>query len=259
MGHWDYFPEKAAKERNRYIFYVLFSEDSYTSQNIKPEDLPEKEFMPRVPVSVMQTNSSLLAKPKRSCISMMKKSKMLNAILAFVLSAAVAVSVTSCGSNSSTSSSSASSETSVSESVSESSEEESSEEASSEESSEAESSEASSEESAAAETSEAVEATDIGEGATEFTFEVVLEDGTTSYYTVHTDETTVGAALLGVDLIAGEDSEYGLYVKTVDGVTADYNTDGTYWAFYIDGEYASTGVDSTDVTPGSTYSFKVEK
>ena len=105
---------------------------------------------------------------------------------------------------------------------------------------------------------ETAEATDIGEGNTEFAFEVVLEDGTTTLYNVHTDEKTVGAALLGVNLIAGDDSEYGLYVKTVDGVTADYDKDGTYWAFYIDGEYASTGVDSTDVVPGSTYSFKVE-
>ena len=183
---------------------------------------------------------------------MLKRSKLFSTILAFVLSAAVAVSVTSCGSSNS-SSSSASSETSVSESAetsSEASSEASSEEASSEESSEV------SEEVSAAETAEA---TDIGEGNTEFAFEVVLEDGTTTLYNVHTDEKTVGAALLGVNLIAGDDSEYGLYVKTVDGVTADYDKDGTYWDFYIDGEYASTGVDSTDVVPGSTYSFKVEK
>lgn len=183
---------------------------------------------------------------------MLKRSKLFSTILAFVLSAAVAVSVTSCGS-SNTSSSSASSETSVSESA------ETSSDASSEASSEEASSEESSEVSEEASAAEAAEATDIGEGNTEFAFEVVLEDGTTTLYNVHTDEKTVGAALLGVNLIAGDDSEYGLYVKTVDGVTADYDKDGTYWAFYIDGEYASTGVDSTDVVPGSTYSFKVEK
>ena len=194
---------------------------------------------------------------------MLKRSKLFNTILAFVLSAAVAVSVTSCSSISS--SSSASSETSVSESAetsSNASSEASSEEASSEESSEVSeeaSSEESSEVSEKAAAAETAEATNIGEGNTEFAFEVVLEDGTTTLYNVHTDEKTVGAALLGVNLIAGDDSEYGLYVKTVDGVTADYDKDGTYWAFYIDGEYASTGVDSTDVVPGSTYSFKVEK
>ena len=60
-------------------------------------------------------------------------------------------------------------------------------------------------------------------------------------------------------LIAGDDSEYGLYVKTVNGVTLDYDKDGKYWAFYINGEYASTGVDSTDITAGAEYAFKVAK
>lgn len=50
--------------------------------------------------------------------------------------------------------------------------------------------------------------------------------------------TTVGKALLDQGVIAGEDSSYGLYVKTVNGTTLDYDTDGMYWAFYINGEYA---------------------
>ena len=102
-------------------------------------------------------------------------------------------------------------------------------------------------------------ATEVGEGATQFTFEVVDGEGATTIFTVNTDKATVGEALLDVELIAGEDSEYGLYVKTVNGITADYDVDQTYWAFYIDGEYAMTGVDATEVTGGSTYSFKVEK
>ena len=69
----------------------------------------------------------------------------------------------------------------------------------------------------------------------------------------------MGEALLDQELIAGEDSDYGLYVKTVNGITADYDTDGSYWAFYVNGEYVSSGVDSTPVADGDTYSFKVEK
>ena len=102
-------------------------------------------------------------------------------------------------------------------------------------------------------------ATEVGVGATQFTFEVVDGEGATTIFTVNTDKATVGEALLDVELIAGEESEYGLYVKTVNGITADYDVDQTYWAFYIDGEYAMTGVDATEVTGGSTYSFKVEK
>lgn len=68
----------------------------------------------------------------------------------------------------------------------------------------------------------------------------------------------MGQALLELELIAGDDSEYGLYVKTVNGITADYDTDGKYWAFYIDEEYAASGVDTTPVTDGSSYAFKIE-
>ncbi|MGM9548980.1 MAG: DUF4430 domain-containing protein [Faecousia sp.] len=101
-------------------------------------------------------------------------------------------------------------------------------------------------------------AVSMGEGETTFLFTVVDLDGKQSDFEIHTDEKTVGAALLALGLIAGEDSEYGLYVKTVNGVTVDYDKDGKYWAFYVDGEYAATGVDSTDITAGATYTFKAE-
>ena len=100
---------------------------------------------------------------------------------------------------------------------------------------------------------------DLGEGNTEFTMTVTDKDGAESSFTIHTDKENVGDALTEIGIIAGEEGDYGLYVKTVNGVTADYDVDQTYWAFYINGEYASTGVDSTPVTAGDTYSFKVEK
>lgn len=98
----------------------------------------------------------------------------------------------------------------------------------------------------------------LGSGATQFNFNVVDADAKETNFVINTDEKTVGAALLAVGLIAGDESEYGLYVKTVNGLTVDWDKDGKYWAFYIDGEYAMTGVDATDVNPGSTYTFKVE-
>ncbi|HBK26816.1 MAG TPA: hypothetical protein DDY90_08955 [Clostridiales bacterium] len=106
--------------------------------------------------------------------------------------------------------------------------------------------------------SEASGVVSMGEGETKFLFDVVDPDGKESHFEIHTDEKTVGAALLSLGLIAGEDSDYGLYVKTVNGVTLDYDKDGKYWAFYVDGEYAATGVDSTDITAGATYTFKAE-
>lgn len=99
----------------------------------------------------------------------------------------------------------------------------------------------------------------LGKGQTKFNFVVTDGDGKETRYEIHTDKTTVGDALLELELIAGDESAYGLYVKTVNGITADYDVDKTYWAFYVNGEYATTGVDSTEITEGATYAFKVEK
>lgn len=54
-------------------------------------------------------------------------------------------------------------------------------------------------------------------------------------------------------------AEIGEGSKTVNGMTADYDKDGVYWAFYIDGVYAMTGVDATNITDGAQYAFRMEK
>lgn len=102
-------------------------------------------------------------------------------------------------------------------------------------------------------------ATVLGEGEKTFGFTVTDADGNEKVYEIHTDKATVGEALLELELIAGEEGVYGLYVKTVNGTTLDYDTDGMYWAFYENGGYASAGVDSTEITEGATYAFKAEK
>ena len=103
------------------------------------------------------------------------------------------------------------------------------------------------------------EAPQVPEAKTAFTFIVVDKDGNETTFNLSTDKATVGDALLAEGLIEGEPGAYGLYVKKVNGIVADYNIDQTYWAFYVNGEYAFTGVDSTPVEEGATYSFKVEK
>lgn len=98
-----------------------------------------------------------------------------------------------------------------------------------------------------------------GNGEKSFVFKVVDLDGTEETFNITTDAKTVGEALVNEKLISGEDSEYGLMVDTVNGQKYDYNTDGVYWSFLIDGEYAMTGVDSTEIVDGETYSFKATK
>ena len=99
----------------------------------------------------------------------------------------------------------------------------------------------------------------LGEGETKFLFTVVDQDGNETNYEIHTDKEIVGEALLDLELISGEEGEFGLYVKTVIGITADYDVDQTYWAFYVNDEYAMSGVDATEIEDGATYAFKVEK
>lgn len=91
-----------------------------------------------------------------------------------------------------------------------------------------------------------------------FTFVVVDTKGKETSFEISTNKTIVGEALLDEGLIAGEDSQYGLYVKTVNGITLDYDTDGKYWAFYVNGEYGMTGVDTTEIVAGDIYCFKAE-
>ena len=92
-----------------------------------------------------------------------------------------------------------------------------------------------------------------------FVFKVVDLDGSEKSFDIKTDATTVGEALLAEKLIAGEVGDYGLMVDTVNGIKYEYNADGAYWAFYVNGEYAMSGVDTTDIDDGATYSFIATK
>ena len=99
---------------------------------------------------------------------------------------------------------------------------------------------------------------EFGEGSKTVVVEVAAGDNTVTF-TVKTDKDTVGEALIEHGLIAGEEGPYGLYVKVVNGITADYDIDQSYWSFYISGEYAMTGIEKTDITEGTTYKLEYTK
>ena len=113
-----------------------------------------------------------------------------------------------------------------------------------------------------AETTEAPQSggavTVLGEGAKSFELTIVDKEGVTHPYMIHTDEEMVGYALIEHKLIEGEQGQYGMYIQSVLGQVLDYETDGMYWAFYVNGEYAMTGVDQTPVTADTSYMLKAE-
>ncbi len=92
-----------------------------------------------------------------------------------------------------------------------------------------------------------------------FTFEVVDATGNKTQLPVMTDVKILGDALQNLGYIKGEQGPYGLYIKEVNGITADYDVDGTYWAFYVNDELSMKGVDQTEIVDGAIYSFRVEK
>ena len=98
----------------------------------------------------------------------------------------------------------------------------------------------------------------VGEGSKAFDLTVVDKEGIEHLYRVQTDAELVGQALLDNELIDGEQGQYGMYIKSVLGQVLDYETDGMYWAFYVNGEYALTGVDQTPITEGDGYMLKAE-
>lgn len=96
------------------------------------------------------------------------------------------------------------------------------------------------------------EDTELGSGAKTVTVTVQAEDKSV-VFTLHTDCATLGEALMEQGLIAGEQGDFGLYVKQVNGITADYDVDGFYWGFYSGGEYMLSGVDMTEIAGGESY------
>lgn len=108
-------------------------------------------------------------------------------------------------------------------------------------------------------TAEANSVTVLGEGEKWFNFGVVDIDKNETWFEIHTDAETVGEALIELELIAGDEGPYGLYVKTVNGITADYDKDKVYWAFYVNDEYGTSGVELTEIEDGAIYSFRIAK
>jgi len=93
----------------------------------------------------------------------------------------------------------------------------------------------------------------VGKGNTVITLLVTMPDGAQTSREIRTDRKTLGEALREIGIIACDDQGF---VTAVDGVTADYSVDQSYWAFYIGGEYAAHGVDDETVASGKTYAFE---
>ena len=79
-------------------------------------------------------------------------------------------------------------------------------------------------------------------------------DGTSKTEALSTDAETLWDAMREKDLIDGTDSDYGKWVTTVDGETAD-EANGQFWMFTRGGEWVDTACDTTYIADGESYEF----
>lgn len=91
------------------------------------------------------------------------------------------------------------------------------------------------------------------------TVTVTDDKGEAKDFEIKTDADNLGDALVANGLVEGDVGDYGLYIKVVDGLRADYDLDGAYWAISKDGEYLMTGADSTPIADGEHYELTYTK
>ncbi len=89
-------------------------------------------------------------------------------------------------------------------------------------------------------------------GAKEIGVTVISKDGLEKQLTVETDAEFLRDALEPEGIIAGEESDFGLFVKTVDGYTVD-DANQEWWSFTKGGEYLETGVETTPIADGDNF------
>jgi hypothetical protein len=99
---------------------------------------------------------------------------------------------------------------------------------------------------------------EFGKGSKTVEVEVKVEEQSVTF-TIHTDKEMLGDALMEHGLLEGEDGPYGLYVKKVNGMLADYDVNQHYWSLCKNGEYMMTGVDSTPIADGEHYELVYAK
>ena len=102
------------------------------------------------------------------------------------------------------------------------------------------------------------EDTEFGNGSKTVMLKVEAEEKSV-VFTINSDKKILGDALLEHKLISGEEGAYGLYVKSVNGMVADYDINQSFWSLCKDGTPMTTGVDGVSFEDGESYEFVYTK
>lgn len=87
------------------------------------------------------------------------------------------------------------------------------------------------------------------------TIEVIDSAKKSVTYNVTTDAEFLRGAMDDTEGLeySGDESQYGIMVKTVNGELADYDKNGAYWSFTVNGEYSNHGIDTQPVNDGDEF------
>ncbi len=93
------------------------------------------------------------------------------------------------------------------------------------------------------------------------TLQVVDDKGERVTYNINTNAKLLFDAIKTTDglTLDGEVGDYGYYITAVNGIAADYDKDQAYWAFYVNGEYAQTSIDTQPISDGDAFRLVYEK
>lgn len=93
---------------------------------------------------------------------------------------------------------------------------------------------------------------DTQAGAKALTVTVVHKDGSQKDFDIHTDAEYLEGALLENGIVEDNQTEYGLFILTADGETADEGNQ-EWWCITKDGQTLMTGAGETPVSDGEHY------
>ena len=99
---------------------------------------------------------------------------------------------------------------------------------------------------------------DTTAGAKELTIVVVHGDESQKTFDIHTDAEYLDQALTENEIASGSDSEYGLFITTVDGETAD-DSQQQWWCITKGGETVNTSAEQTPIADGDRFELTMKE
>ena len=88
---------------------------------------------------------------------------------------------------------------------------------------------------------------------------VIDDKKSTDTFEISTKSENLGDALLESGRVKGDNDKFGLYIKEVDGLRADFELDGAYWSVSKDGKMLVTGPSQTPIADGDKFELTYTK